>query len=49
MGSHHILRHPETGRTAVVPVHSTDLKPGALRGVLSDAGLSADDFLELLR
>jgi predicted RNA binding protein YcfA (HicA-like mRNA interferase family) len=49
-GSHVSLRHPGTGRRATVPDHGgRDLKHGLLRGIIADAGLSVDEFLELLR
>jgi predicted RNA binding protein YcfA (HicA-like mRNA interferase family) len=44
-GSHHIFRHPTTGRQTVVPVHgNSDLKPGTQRGIMRDAGLTDDDL-----
>jgi predicted RNA binding protein YcfA (HicA-like mRNA interferase family) len=36
-------------RTVTVPVHAArDLKPGTLRSIIRQAGLSVDDFVELL-
>jgi predicted RNA binding protein YcfA (HicA-like mRNA interferase family) len=47
-GSHHIMRHPD-GRMTTVPVHrGRDIRPGTLRGILSDVGMSIDEFRELL-
>jgi predicted RNA binding protein YcfA (HicA-like mRNA interferase family) len=47
-GSHHIMRHPD-GRNTTVPVHSgRDVRPGTLRGILADVGLSVEEFRELL-
>jgi len=44
-GSHHIYRHAVAERLIVVPVHSNqDLKPGTQRGIMRDAGLTADDL-----
>lgn len=44
-GSHHIYRHADTGRRAVVPVHGNqDLKPGTQRSIMRDAGLTDDDL-----
>ena len=44
-GSHHIYRDAATGRRTVVPVHANqDLKPGAQRGIIRDAGLTNDDL-----
>lgn len=49
-GSHAILRHPETKVTVPVPVHGgKDLKTGTLRGIIRDAGLAVEEFLQLLR
>lgn len=47
-GSHHIMIGP-AGRIAV-PVHgSRDLKPGTLRGIIRDAGLTVDQFCDFLK
>ena len=47
-GSHHYLRGPG-GSTATVPVHGTEtLKPGTLRSILRQAGMSVDEFVALL-
>lgn len=47
-GSHHIMRHPD-GRSTTVPVHrGRDIRPGTLRGILADVGLSLDEFHKLL-
>jgi predicted RNA binding protein YcfA (HicA-like mRNA interferase family) len=46
-GSHVIMRRNNPfGRTSV-PKHRT-LKPGTLRGIIRDAGLSVEEFIELL-
>jgi predicted RNA binding protein YcfA (HicA-like mRNA interferase family) len=48
-GSHHHLRNPERpGARPVVPVHRGDLPPGTLRAIIRQAGLSIDEFLDLL-
>lgn len=48
-GSHVQLKHPATGRRASVPVHSgEDLPRGTLSSILRDAGLAAEEFIELL-
>lgn len=44
-GSHLILRKGH--RTVVVPQHKP-LKPGTLKGLLDQAGLSAEEFVELM-
>ena len=47
-GSHHIMRHPD-GRNTTVPVHhGRDVRPGTLRNILRDVGLTADDLRRLL-
>ena len=47
-GSHHIMRHPD-GRRTTVPVHAgRDIRPGTLRNILRDTGLSVDEFRRLL-
>jgi predicted RNA binding protein YcfA (HicA-like mRNA interferase family) len=48
-GSHHILRHPSIPDAIPVPVHGKrPLKPGTLGNILRTAGLSRDEFGELL-
>jgi predicted RNA binding protein YcfA (HicA-like mRNA interferase family) len=49
-GSHYILSHPDDpARAVTVPVHGNrDLKPGTLRSIVRQAGLSVEEFLELL-
>lgn len=49
-GSHHILRHrQESGRGTVVPVHSgKDIKRGLLRKIISDTGMTVEEFIALL-
>ncbi|WP_027357146.1 MULTISPECIES: type II toxin-antitoxin system HicA family toxin [Desulfofundulus] len=47
-GSHYILRHPD-GRRAIVPFHGNrDIKQGVLRSILRQAGLTVDEFKNLL-
>ena len=44
-GSHHVYRHPVTGRSVTVPVHAdANLKPGTQRSVMRDAGIAASDL-----
>jgi predicted RNA binding protein YcfA (HicA-like mRNA interferase family) len=48
-GSQHVLRHPSRPRArVVVPVHGCDLPAGTLRGIIKQAGLTVDEFLDLL-
>ena len=49
-GSHHVLVYPDTRTRIVVPVRvERDLPRGTIRGVIRQAGLSVDEFCELLR
>ncbi len=49
-GSHHMMEHPEEPtRRTVVPVHAgTDIKSGLLRKIIDNAGLTVEEFLELI-
>jgi len=49
-GSHYVLRHrSDPSRGTVVPVHAgRDIKRGLLRKIVSDAGLTVDEFKALL-
>ena len=47
-GSHYILRHPVTKRSTSVPVHGRDIKRSLMKEILQQAGLSEEDFRELL-
>ena len=38
-GSHHIYRHPQSGRRAVVPMHKQDLPSGTVLSILKQAGI----------
>jgi len=46
-GSHMVLRRNEPYARAVIPDHK-QLRVGTLRQILSDAGLTVDQLLELL-
>jgi predicted RNA binding protein YcfA (HicA-like mRNA interferase family) len=50
VGSHHILVYPgDPTRTVTVPVHSgRDLKPGTLRAIIRQAGLTVEEFAKFL-
>ncbi len=50
VGSHHVMTFPgDPARTVTVPVHAgRDLKPGTLRSIIRQAGISVEDFAELL-
>ncbi len=47
-GSHVILRHPETNKIAVVPVHARDIKRGLLFGILKQANISQEELQKVL-
>jgi predicted RNA binding protein YcfA (HicA-like mRNA interferase family) len=48
--SHHVLKKDGHRFLLSVPVHSgQNLKTGTLRSLISDAGLSVEGFIELLR
>jgi predicted RNA binding protein YcfA (HicA-like mRNA interferase family) len=50
VGSHHVLVFPgDPTRTVTVPVHAgRDLKPGTLRSIIRQTGLTVEEFTELL-
>ena len=48
-GGHVILRHPDTGRVVAVPEHPGFMGPDLVPSILRQAGLKADDLIELLR
>jgi len=48
-GSHAVYYRPHDKRRVVIPMHgSKDLKPGTLKAVINELGLTVDDFIELL-
>lgn len=46
-GSHAIYYRKIDKRRTVIPMHNRDLKPGTLRGIIADLGLTPDEFLKL--
>ena len=50
VGSHYILEFPgDQSRTVTVPLHGNrDLKPGTLRSIVRQAGLTLEEFVDLL-
>jgi predicted RNA binding protein YcfA (HicA-like mRNA interferase family) len=46
-GSHILMKRDDPAARVSVPNHRT-LKTGMLRGIIKDAGLTVDEFLELL-
>ena len=48
-GSHAVYFRVSDRRRIVIPVHKgSDLKPGTLRGLIDDMGLSVEGFVGLL-
>ena len=47
-GSHAIFFRAADGKRIVIPMHSRDLKPGTLHGLLEDMGLTREKLIELL-
>jgi len=45
-GSHYFLRKAE--RNVVIPYHAKHLKPGTLRAIIDQSGLTVEEFLALL-
>lgn len=50
VGSHHVLVYPDDPtRTVTIPLHAgRDLKPGTLRSIIRQTGLTIEEFAELL-
>ncbi len=49
-GSHLVLRRKSDPPLRVtVPMHSRDLRPGPLRVIIREAGLTVEQFVSLLR
>jgi predicted RNA binding protein YcfA (HicA-like mRNA interferase family) len=49
-GSHCRLIHSrDPARKVTVPIHAGDLKRGTLRAIISQAGLTVAEFIDLLR
>jgi predicted RNA binding protein YcfA (HicA-like mRNA interferase family) len=48
-GSHYRLKHrSEPRRSTVVPYHARDIKRPVLRAIIRQAGLTEEEFLDLL-
>jgi len=47
-GSHLVLRHERQQRTTIVALHGRDLAAPTLKEILKQAGLSEEEFRELL-
>jgi predicted RNA binding protein YcfA (HicA-like mRNA interferase family) len=49
IGKHIVMRHPTKSGRPLIPNHpSQTVKPGTLRSILHEAGLSTDQFRDLL-
>jgi predicted RNA binding protein YcfA (HicA-like mRNA interferase family) len=45
-GSHAVYYRASDQRRIVIPMHGTkDLKPGTLRGIITDMGLTVEEFV----
>lgn len=44
VGSHLTMKHPQTKRRAVIPMHLKDIKKGTLLSLLRETGIEKDDF-----
>ncbi len=48
-GSHYILKHPgKPGARVTLPYHNRDLKRRTLESILDQAGLTQEEFAQLL-
>jgi len=47
-GSHRFFRHPARPGIVTVPFHRKDLKRGTLKSIIEQAGLSVEEFMQLL-
>jgi predicted RNA binding protein YcfA (HicA-like mRNA interferase family) len=48
-GSHLVLKHAgPPPRRVTVPMHTRDVKPGTLRSIIREAGMSVEEFAALL-
>lgn len=43
-----LFHHTRPELTVTIPIHNQDLPPGTLKSILRQAGLSVEEFLELL-
>lgn len=47
-GSHAVYIRSDDHRRIVIPMHNKDLKPGTLRGIVADMGITLEEFVKLL-
>ncbi len=48
-GSHLIMHKADSSNLIVIPLHTSDLPRGTLRGIINDAELTVEQFIKLLR
>lgn len=46
-GGHYSFKSADGKRRVTVPYHAKDLKPKTLKSILNQAGITADEFMEL--
>ncbi|HEY4695061.1 MAG TPA: type II toxin-antitoxin system HicA family toxin [Candidatus Nanoarchaeia archaeon] len=46
-GSHYLLLNPKTRARIPIPFHTKDLKTGTLRSIISQSGLTVEEFLKI--
>jgi predicted RNA binding protein YcfA (HicA-like mRNA interferase family) len=47
-GLHYYFKHPNRERLVPVPYRARDLKRGLLRAIIRQAGMTVEEFLDLL-
>ena len=47
VGSHLTMKHQQTERRAVVPMHLKDIKKGTLLSLLKEAGIEKKEFIQI--
>lgn len=45
-GSHAVYYRERDRRRVVIPMHNKDLKPGTVRGIIADMGLTVEEILK---
>lgn len=48
-GSHVIMRRDDPKARVTVPNHRKDLRPGTLRSIIRDSGLTVEEFVSYLK
>jgi predicted RNA binding protein YcfA (HicA-like mRNA interferase family) len=47
-GSHHYYYNSQTGKIAVVPFHSKDIRKGSLHAIVKNADMTIEELLDLM-